>query len=59
MKWLAILLLAAGGYFAWQKYRSDRAAEPPPAADPNKTPGANVENRVNTLSGAAPDPFAR
>lgn len=59
MKWLAILVLCACGYFAWQKYQTDKAAEPPPVNDPHKTPGANIDNRINTLSGAAPDPDAR
>jgi hypothetical protein len=59
MKWLAILLVAAGGYFAWKQYSAQKAAEPPVAADKTKTTGANVENRINTLSGSAPDPDAR
>lgn len=52
-----VLVLAAAAFFGWKKYQAGRTAEPAqPAAvtDPNKTPGANAENRVNGLSGAAP-----
>ncbi len=59
MKWLVIILVAVGGYLGWKKYSADKAAEPPPVADPNKTPGANLNNRIDNLSGAAPDPDAR
>lgn len=52
-----VLVLAAAAFFGWKKYQSGKAGEPAaPAAvtTPDKTPGANAENRVNGLSGAAP-----
>jgi hypothetical protein len=50
MKYLLILVVAIGGYFAWKKF-----ARPEPetitAPDPNKTTGADVQNRINSRTG--------
>jgi hypothetical protein len=50
---IAAVVLAAA-FFGWKKYQAGQAPEPAPVTDTNKTPGANAENRVNGLSGAAP-----
>lgn len=47
-------VVVAAAFFGWKKYQAGQAAEPAPVTDSNKTPGANAENRVNGLSGAAP-----
>ena len=54
-KLLVIALVAAGAFVAWKKYQASNPAEPE-AASPDKTPGANMQNRVDNLSGAAPSP---
>ena len=50
---IVVALLAAGAFLAWRKFRP---AAPPaePVSSPDKTPGANLENRMDNLSGAAP-----
>lgn len=53
MRYLLILAVAAGAFFFW-KSRQEAPPEPEPVAQPDKTPGANMENRINHLSGAAP-----
>lgn len=59
MKYVLLAALAVGAYFAWQKFGKEPAADAPAEAaaaqDKDKTPGANVQNRVDTLSGTAPD----
>jgi hypothetical protein len=55
MRYVLILAAIAAAGFAYKRSR----AEPPPAVEVqgDKTPAANAENRVNNLSGQAPDPF--
>jgi len=51
-KLLFLLLAAAAGYFAWTRFGPSRA---PPAANPREvTPAANATQRIDNLSGAAP-----
>jgi predicted negative regulator of RcsB-dependent stress response len=52
-----VLVIAAAAFFGWKKYQSGKTADPTAEVGkttPDKTPGANAENRVNGLSGAAP-----
>jgi hypothetical protein len=50
-----VLVIAAAAFFGWKKYQAGNKPEQPAAVtDSHKTPGANAENRVNGLSGAAP-----
>jgi predicted negative regulator of RcsB-dependent stress response len=51
-----VVVIAAAAFLGWKKYQSSQtpASEPAPVTDSHKTPGANAENRVNGLSGAAP-----
>lgn len=53
MKWLLILAALAGGGFV--AYKTFARPQPPPVASPEKTPAADVKNRVDKLSGAAPE----
>jgi hypothetical protein len=51
------LVIAAAAFFGWKKYQAGKAPEPvaeTKVTTPDKTPGANAENRVNGLSGMAP-----
>lgn len=50
---IAVVVIAAA-FLGWKKYQSGQVSEPAPVTDPNETPGANAENRINGLSGAAP-----
>lgn len=55
MKYLLIIaLVAAGAFFAWKKYLAPGSSPAPTSAD--QTPAANRDNRIQNLSGAAPDP---
>lgn len=56
MRYLFIIALVGAGYLGWKKYKADQAAEPAPINDPNRTPGANAENRMNNLTGQVPLP---
>lgn len=58
MKWALILLLAVGGYFAWKHFKAEPPPEPAEVADPTRTTGADVQNRVDTRSGTV-DPWAK
>jgi hypothetical protein len=52
-----VLVIAAAAFFGWKRLQAGKTAEPapqPPVTNSDKTPGANAENRVNGLSGAAP-----
>lgn len=52
-----VVAIVAAVFFGWKKYQSSQTApqaEAAPVTDAHKTPGANAENRVNGLSGAAP-----
>ena len=55
MKYVLIVALGVGGYFAYKKFHTVETP-PPVVADPEKTPGADVKNRINNLSGVVPDP---
>ena len=41
------IVLIVGGFFAWKKFHT----EPPPVTSPDKTPGADVQNRINNRTG--------
>lgn len=56
MRYVLIIVVAAGAFFGWKKYKEQQPPEPAPIQDPNKTPGADAENRMNNLSGQVPDP---
>jgi hypothetical protein len=56
MKYVIIFVVAAGAYFAWTKYRGGNAGVDLQPSSSDKTPAANMENRINNLSGAAPTP---
>ena len=51
-KILLFAIVAAGLYFAWTRFAPSRAPFPVRAGD--KTPAGNAQNRIDTLSGAAP-----
>lgn len=53
MRYLLIAAAAAGALYFW-KSRQEKVPAPEPVQQADKTPGANMENRVNNLSGAAP-----
>lgn len=51
---LVLAIVAAGVYYAWTHYRP--APDPAPRArSGTTTPGANAKQRIDNLSGAAPD----
>jgi len=53
MKWILIIaLLAVGGFFAWKKFGPPQ--QPPASTSTNTTAGANQQNRIEGLAGAAP-----
>ena len=52
-KLLLFAILAAGAYFAWSRFAPSPAPSPARAAG-DKTPAGNAQNRIDTLSGAAP-----
>lgn len=54
MRYLLILGLLGAAFVGWKKYQGSQPPAPAPVAQPDKTPGAHMENRVNNLSGAAP-----
>lgn len=58
MKYLFIAAVCIAAWFGWKKYQEGKAAEVPVVADPNRTPGADVTNRIDTRSGTI-DPDAR
>lgn len=49
-----VVVVVVAAFFGWKKYQAGQAVEPATVTDSNKTPGANAENRINGLSGAAP-----
>lgn len=49
-----VVVVVVVAFFGWKKYQAGQAVEPATVTDSNKTPGANAENRINGLSGAAP-----
>ena len=52
MKKLLLLALIAGGlYLAWDRWGPSRR---PPAGSQHTTPAANATQRIDNLSGAAP-----
>jgi hypothetical protein len=51
-KLLLFAIVAAGLYFAWTRFAQSRAPSPARAGD--TTPAGNAQNRIDTLSGAAP-----
>lgn len=56
MKYLAVAVLVIAAFFAWKKFGASAAPAPAPAASPDTTPAANMDNRVNNLSGTVPSP---
>jgi hypothetical protein len=56
MKYVLLILVLGGAWLGWKKYNEGQPPEPAAVNDPNKTPGANAENRVNNLSGQVPMP---
>jgi hypothetical protein len=56
MKYVLVILVLGGAWLGWKKYKEGQPPEPAAVTDPNKTPGANAENRMNNLSGQVPMP---
>jgi hypothetical protein len=54
---LFLALIGAAAYFAWQRFSPRRTPDPAAAAkaNPETTPGANAKQRIDNLSGAAPE----
>ena len=51
---LFLAAVAAGLYFGWQKFSEKSALTNPTGANADKAPAANMGNRIDNLSGAAP-----
>jgi hypothetical protein len=51
-KLLVLVLLAGAGYLAWQRFGPRPGA---PSSDPNSTPAANLQQRIDNRTGIAPD----
>jgi len=52
-KLLLFAIVAAGLYFAWTRFAPSQAPSPARTSG-DKTPAGNAQNRIDTLSGAAP-----
>ena len=51
-KLLLVAAAAAAVYFAWNRFGPTKA---PAAGSADTVPAANAQNRINALSGAAPE----
>jgi hypothetical protein len=54
MKKLVVFVAAAVGAYLLLAHKEEPKAPPSPAAQATTTPGANMQNRIDNLSGAAP-----